>query len=104
AMDRPAGMSPSRRIRVDKGTRELLPDHFEITGDEVEGFILRDEKPPEGVPRRLLGRAMPYVGRQAVLRRLLAAVDGCIDERAAGAVVVVGEAGVGKSRLRAELL
>ena len=103
-MDRPAGMSPSRRIRVDKGTRELLPEHFEITGDDAEGFILRAERPPEGVPRRLLGRAMPYVGRQAVLRRLLAAVDGAMDEGGAGAVVVVGEAGVGKSRLRAELL
>jgi tetratricopeptide (TPR) repeat protein len=103
-MERPAGMSPSRRIRVDRGTRELLPEHFEIGGDEAEGFILRAEKPPEGVPRRLLGRAMPYVGRQAVLRRLLAAVDGAIEENAAGAVVVVGEAGVGKSRLRAELL
>ncbi|HEU5058638.1 MAG TPA: protein kinase, partial [Kofleriaceae bacterium] len=103
-MDRPAGMSPSRRIRVDKGTRDLLPEHFEITGDEAEGFVLRAEKPPDGVPRRLLGRAMPYVGRQAVLRRLQAAIEGAIDERAAGAVVVVGEAGVGKSRLRAELL
>ena len=103
-MDRPAGLSVSRRIRVDKGTRELLPEHFEITGDEDEGFVLRAEKPPEGVPRRLLGRAMPYVGRQAVLRRLQAAVDGCIEERAVGAVVVIGEAGVGKSRLRAELL
>jgi len=103
-MDRPAGMSPSRRIRVDKGTRELLPEHFEVTGDEADGFVLRAERPPEGVPRRLLGRAMPYVGRQAVLRRLQAALDGCVEERAAGAVVVVGEAGVGKSRLRAELL
>ena len=103
-MDRPAGLSPSRRIRVDKGTRDLLPEHFEIAGDEAEGYILRAEKAPDGVPRQLLGRDMPYVGRQAVLRRLQAAQDGVIDEQAAGAVVVVGEAGVGKSRLRAELL
>ena len=45
----------------------------------------------------------PLVGRDAERRMLVAILDACRERRTGGTVVVVGEAGVGKSRLLAEL-
>ncbi|HUH01465.1 MAG TPA: protein kinase, partial [Kofleriaceae bacterium] len=107
-----AGMvrAGSRQIRIDGGTRDLLPARFEVLGDGVDepGFELYRElvtrRAPAELPRQLLGRETPCIGRNRLLRQLRAVFDGCVDERAAEAVVVVGGAGVGKSRLRAELV
>jgi predicted ATPase len=103
-IDGAAALGRSHRIRIDKRTRELLPEHFDVVGDDAEGLSLVGERAPPAAPRRLLGREVPMVGRQAVLRQLQAAWAGALEEHAAHALVVVGEAGVGKSRLRAELV
>ncbi len=98
----------SRTIRIDRRTQTLLPERFEVRGDDEGGFELvaeRDRAADAGdAARRLLGRSTPFVGRNRTLRQLLALHAGCVEDRAAQAVVIVGEAGVGKSRLRAELL
>ena len=103
-IDRAAALPRSPGIRIDQRTRELLPDPFEVRRDDAGGYVLLAEHAPTGEPRLLLGRAMPCVGRQSVLRQMAAIVDGVIEDRAARAVVVVGEAGVGKSRVRDEHL
>ncbi|GAA0621568.1 helix-turn-helix transcriptional regulator [Kutzneria viridogrisea] len=57
--------------------------------------------PPWGVPR--LGSGVPLVGRRAELDRLHAALTAAGTGQA-GAVLISGDAGVGKSRLLAELV
>ncbi|HTJ44122.1 MAG TPA: protein kinase, partial [Kofleriaceae bacterium] len=103
-IDGAASMPRARGIRVDLRTRELLGDAFELV-EEDGAWVLAGERAAteEGVPRRLLGRDMPCVGRASVLRQLGAVIDGVIEDRIARAVVVVGDAGVGKSRVRTEL-
>jgi tetratricopeptide (TPR) repeat protein len=97
----------SRTIRIDRRTAALLPERFELRGDDEGALELvgeRDRAAGEREPPRpLLGRRTPFVGRKRTLRQLLALYQGCVEDRAAQAVVIVGEAGVGKSRLRAEL-
>lgn len=98
----------SRTIAIDTVTRDLLPAQFDIAGDERAGWQLQAERAradDEGdLARPLLGRPTPCFGRNRLLRQLEAAFEGCAEDRAAEAFVVVGVAGVGKSRLRAELL
>ncbi len=102
-VDGAAAMRRARQIHIDARTRELLPEHFEVvTGDG--GLVLVAERAQETVARTVLGRPTPFVGRQAVLRQLDAAVEGAFEDRTAHAMLVVGDAGAGKSRLRAELL
>src|SRR5690606_13049527 len=86
----------SRQIRIDGATRDGLPRRFEVLGAgiDVPGFELYREKiqrrAPAELPRQLLGRETPCIGRNRLLRQLAAVFDGCVDERAAEAVVVVG--------------
>ena len=55
-----------------------------------------------GKPRGVAGLDSPLVGRQAEFAALCAAVDG-LHEGRGGLVTLVGEAGIGKSRLMAEV-
>ncbi len=90
-------------LHVDTLTRELLPARFELAGDRLMRERAR-ERPAQEPPRKLLGRVTRCVGRSRLIRQLEAAALGCAEDRQAHAVVVVGEAGVGKSRLRAEVV
>jgi tetratricopeptide (TPR) repeat protein len=54
-------------------------------------------------PRTLLGVATQCVGRERELATVAAAYEQCADEHVARAVVVIGEAGAGKTRLGREL-
>jgi eukaryotic-like serine/threonine-protein kinase len=58
----------------------------------------------EGETRKLLGRATPCVGRERELVTLEALLDECFDDSVARAALIVGPTGIGKSRLRYELL
>jgi tetratricopeptide (TPR) repeat protein len=90
-------------IRVDAVTTGLLGARFDVSGD-ARGFVLRGE--PSGVARAhtLLGRPTPFVGRERDLAMLEMFLDECAGESVARAVVVTAPAGVGKSRLREELV
>ncbi|WP_437479425.1 protein kinase [Sorangium sp. So ce1014] len=95
------GRFPLAGVRIDEVTAALIGARFDVTEDAA-GRVLhraRDERTAQ-----LLGRPTTYVGRERELAMLVAEVDRCIDEGAAGAVLVTAEAGMGKSRLRQELI
>lgn len=91
------------QISIDDVTRALLDGRF--TMDEENGaVILRGEQTVGPDARTLLGQPSPFLGRDRELRNLLEFVDEALDEQRAGLVMVIAEAGGGKSRLRHELV
>ena len=109
-IDRAVALARARRgptdggsLRIDEGLVGLLDPRF-LVRSEAEGFVLESERAPQNAPRTLLGRPTPCVGRDRELALLLGSVEQCIDEGAARAVLVTAPPGVGKSRLRHELL
>jgi tetratricopeptide (TPR) repeat protein len=95
--------APQGLILIDADTRSLLADRFEVA-DEGGRLLLRDEQPLADVARKLLGRATPFVGRDREVRNICDIVESSFEEREPVVVVVSGEAGLGKSRLRQELI
>ncbi len=90
-------------IRLDELTAGLLDTRFAITGDDI-GLTLSSEREPLQVQRTLLGTRTPFVGRARELGNLLATLEEVVEESSARAVLLTGAAGIGKSRLCAELL
>jgi tetratricopeptide (TPR) repeat protein len=86
-------------VVVDPATAGLLDGRFEIVATPA-GLVLGAERAAAG--RTLLGRPSPFVGRDRELAALEALMAAALDEPAARAVVVTGDAGIGKSRLWAE--
>lgn len=98
-------------ILVGDATMRLVRDA--VTAEPVPGLVLKGKADPvdawrllavdrdaSGVARRL---DSPLVGRAAELDLLRAELDRAVAERACRVVTIVGEPGVGKSRLAAEL-
>lgn len=90
-------------ICIDDVTHALLDGRFDVA-EENGVIVLRGERDTGAEARTLLGKPSPFVGRDRELRNLLEFVDEALDEQRASAVVVTGEAGAGKSRLRYELV
>ncbi|MDC0683159.1 protein kinase domain-containing protein [Sorangium atrum] len=90
-------------VRIDDVTASLLGARFDLGSDHA-GHLLRGECDDlEAVPR-LLGKPTPCVGRDRELSLLEATFVQCIEEQTPSAVLVTAPAGMGKSRLRVELL
>ncbi len=94
---------PSAGVRIDEVTVGLLDARFEL---EVWGtcFTLLGEREPVDSARTLLGKPTPCVGRDRELALLAGALDECVADGSPRVVLVTAAAGVGKSRLRHELL
>ncbi|MDI1434004.1 serine/threonine-protein kinase [Polyangium sorediatum] len=90
-------------IRIDDVTRALLDARFDVTS-LPEGHRLVAERASGEAARTLLGRPSPFVGRDRELRMVRDLVDAAIEEESPSAVLLVGAAGAGKSRLLAELV
>ncbi len=90
-------------IRIDEVTAGLLDAQFEVGGDG-DALALRAERDAAEATRTLLGKPTPCVGRDRELAALEATFEECVSEPVARAVVVTAAIGVGKSRLRYELL
>ncbi|HUS66424.1 MAG TPA: AAA family ATPase, partial [Kofleriaceae bacterium] len=91
-------------IRLDETTAGLLdPTLFDV-GTEDHVLTLRGERTYVDARRTLLGRDTPCVAREGELAALVGAFDACVEESSAKAMVVLGPAGLGKSRVRYEFL
>jgi tetratricopeptide (TPR) repeat protein len=109
AIDRAAGLvraaerGDTHPVRLDEVTAGLLDMRFDVGGDRA-GLYLRGERDVVEAARTLLGRPTPCVGRDRELGALVGLFEECVAEPVARVVLVTGPAGVGKSRVRYELL
>jgi tetratricopeptide (TPR) repeat protein len=94
--------TPRGAIRLDDVAAGLLDARFEVRRDGTAPY-LRAERDAFSVQRQLLGKATPFVGRGREMSVLTNLYAGTVAESAATPVLVIGAAGVGKSRLRQEL-
>jgi serine/threonine protein kinase/tetratricopeptide (TPR) repeat protein len=100
---RTLSMSRPGAVHVDEVTAGMLTKRFRVDRDGAS-FILQGERAAaEGAPL-LLGHTTSCIGRGRELSMLEGVFSGCIAEPVASAVLVVGAAGAGKSRLRREFL
>ena len=90
-------------IAIDEMSAGLLDARFDVVERET-GLALRGERVLMQGTRTLLGRPTSYVGRDWELGVLTALFDECIEEHSARAAVVTAAAGIGKSRLAAEVV
>lgn len=102
-IDRAAELLPSAPtsgagIALCDVTAGLLDGRFEVTG----GCVLLGERVAD-TSRKLLGRPTTTVGRERELRFLEGLLDESIAEPIARAALVVGPAGIGKSRIRYDI-
>jgi tRNA A-37 threonylcarbamoyl transferase component Bud32/tetratricopeptide (TPR) repeat protein len=110
AIERAAILSRRGRpgVVVDDPTAALLDARFALEvdparTDAMPAFLVRAET-DSAVPRPVLGRATPFVGRERELDVLDALYAECADDPRARAVLVTGPPGAGKSRLLREWL
>ncbi|MBL9013728.1 MAG: protein kinase [Myxococcales bacterium] len=90
-------------VVVDQLTAGLLDSRYDLRV-EGETFVVLREHRPDDSARRLCGVPTKCVGRERELRLLEELYAEAREEPGARAVVVTGTAGVGKSRVRQELL
>jgi len=101
AIDRAVRLLPAAsEIVLDELSAALIDRRFDIT----RGSRLVAEHADDDSMRMLLGKPTPCVGREQELATLEAAVATCIDESASNAVLITGAPGMGKTRLRHELI
>ncbi len=89
-------------VRIDPMTAGLLDSTFEVSGD-ASALALIGQRERNSV-RKLLGKPTPCVGRERELSMLNGLVAECLEEPLSTALLVTANAGVGKSRLRYEIL
>lgn len=89
-------------VHIDEVTAGLLDARFDVDGTQT-GRILRGNRAVTGA-RPLLGKPTPCVGRARELGMLDLLYAECIDEPMAGAALVSGAVGVGKSRVGYEFV
>jgi tetratricopeptide (TPR) repeat protein len=82
-------------------TSRLLEGRFVLERSPA-GHRLLSERAAHSA-RQLVGVETPFVGREVELARLASVWGQCVEERTARAALVVGEPGIGKSRLAHEL-
>jgi len=90
-------------VHVEASVVPLLEPRFVLT-DDAGGPLLRAERSALESSRVVRGRPTPFVGRSRELAAIENAFTTAMLEREASAVVVVGPAGSGKSRLREEVV
>ncbi|MCE9573804.1 MAG: protein kinase [Deltaproteobacteria bacterium] len=102
--DRPARTSAlGGRIAIDPTTAGLLDPRFVVHADAL-GLVVDGERVDADDARTVLGQPTPLVGRDAELAALVATWRGTVDDPGARVALIVAPPGVGKSRLRRELI
>lgn len=90
-------------VRIDASTRALLDVRFDVSVGPG-GIFLRGEHEIGSGTRTLLGKPSPYLGRERELRSVRDFLEEGIDEGKPRVALVIGPPGMGKSRLRHELV
>ncbi|WP_437762847.1 protein kinase [Sorangium sp. So ce281] len=90
-------------VRLDDVTASVVGGRLKVESDENGPFLATETAADESVPV-LLGKPSVWVGRIRELSMLEGVFSGCVSESLASAVLVIGAAGSGKSRLRLEFL
>jgi eukaryotic-like serine/threonine-protein kinase len=90
--------TPQPGVVLDELTHGLLNGRFDVQRIGV-GALLLGELDEVELPRPLLARATPCVGRDKELALLQATFEECADDSVARAVLITGAPGIGKSRL-----
>jgi len=91
------------RVVLDEVTAGLLDDRFEVKLGAGPPVLVATNDLAQG-ERTLLGRPTACVGRDRELVTLMSLFEEVASEPAARAALVVGEAGIGKTRVRHELV
>ncbi|WP_437965639.1 protein kinase [Sorangium sp. So ce260] len=91
-------------VRIDDVTRALLDARFEIEAARSGTFFLLQEREVGRSARTLLGKPSPYVGRDRELRNLRELLEDSFGGPEPRAILITGPPGIGKSRLRFELI
>jgi hypothetical protein len=90
-------------VRIEASLSRVVGERFDVRTDG-HGDVLVAERGALSGARKLLGKVTRFEGRDLELRMLEDAFGQCVRESEARAIVVVGPAGVGKSRLASELV
>ncbi|MCY0991102.1 protein kinase [Nannocystis sp. ILAH1] len=91
-------------LRLDDVTAGLVESAYAIDRVATGCYLLLGERSSLDETRPLLGKPTPCVGREQELALLDMLLAGCIEDRAARAMLITAPPGVGKSRLRHEFL
>ncbi len=90
-------------ISLDRASAELLADRFVIR-EVADGLTLQGRHPTADGQTDPSTGLLPFVGRQRELELITAWLTGKVEDGTAGTALVIGPAGIGKSRLIQELL
>ncbi|MBX3198703.1 MAG: protein kinase [Labilithrix sp.] len=90
-------------VALDELTAGLLDTAFDLRGHGDELF-LAGRRDPLGVPRTLLGRQAPFVGRDRELGFIEATGRDSFEQKVTSAALITAAPGAGKSRLVSEAL
>ena len=91
------------RLRLDESLAPLLESRFDLQRDETGVYLLAERETQEA-RRSLLGRTTAFLGRGHELSFLAGLQTDSALEGQAAAVLVLGPAGIGKSRLLQEFM
>ena len=96
------GQADPGRVRVDRHAAGLLAGRFEVVGAQ-DGLRLGGRL-RVGDDSRFMGQVTPFVGREQEVEELVASLTKALAGRESKLLVLEGEAGAGKSRLRSEVV
>lgn len=89
--------------RIDEHAAGVLEGRFVLQQDSLGGTLLREDAQAAGA-RLLLGRPTPTVGREKEIALLQGIYAELVEDGTPRAALITGPAGIGKSRVRIELL
>lgn len=91
-------------IALDEESARALHTHFVIEGPPGAQVLRGERAGYTAVSARLLGRDVAFVGRDREIAQLEEALGSSAKAKANGCCLLLGPAGIGKSRLRVEFL
>ena len=90
-------------VRLDTYAAAAIEGRFVVQEDSEGGVLLREDASGFGA-RQLLGRVTPTVGREKEIALLQGIFTELVEDGTPRAALVTGPAGIGKSRVRSELM